>query len=343
MKIEIDKKILENIKEDIIKYLIRVGFIKNSREERFIRNNLNSVKNLYVENLEEKFGTQMVSRKDSIAIDQKFVIFNSDKTKVLGLKKEYYELIISQLGHELWHNASNSNDVHGIIVNNDNKRFLALNEGITQLLAEDISGFTLSKYSDKTYRYFKYIAQILRLSTSNEILLKSYLYHTDDLKNSCNTLAGDSDFYDQFNEYLSNLLYLKKIVIRSYKAKKIEKPSDDYDKAFNLIYRNRIVVQYKSLILNIVIPKLKTLTKEKQKIYIESILNIFKEDYEIYRIVSEYLMEVISLKDAEINKRKQQLNKMNKVKEEQRVMLERFAIDAKTLYEKGFIKVKQDG
>ena len=91
MRIEIDKAVLDDLKENILEHLKNIGYMSNNYKYYFIKERLDEVKNLYVENLSETRGSKMCSRADDIAIDKVFVNL-SEEEKVLGFKEKYYRL-----------------------------------------------------------------------------------------------------------------------------------------------------------------------------------------------------------------------------------------------------------
>ena len=89
IRIKIDERVLKYIKQRLINHF---------KFNQILIDRLNSgCQALYVENLTETSIARMVSRKNEIAIDKQFVIFD-DKGNVIGFDKNATKLIESQLG-----------------------------------------------------------------------------------------------------------------------------------------------------------------------------------------------------------------------------------------------------
>ena len=340
MQIEMNKEILQNIKQRIINYLI-INNCKDNRILTLINERMNNIKHLYVENLTEKSMARMVCREDNIAIDEQFVVLSEDKKRIIKIKDNFMNVVSMQLCHELWHAASSHDGITGIMKsyqNNqvvENRKFLALNEGITQMLTEKAHGLKLSKFTDRTYRHFKYMAEIITLSTSFTSILKSYLFNSFSLKNELNGLSNN-EFYEFFNVQLTNMFnglrYLK------YNETSPVKP---YFSTLANIYNVKMKNMYKYLLINIVLPKIKSLDKNNQQKYIKDILSVAKEDNGCYEIINEYLNRIINMNDNEISKEKENIKNNLLIREEQLEFIQKLFVNDKET--KANIIVKNDG
>lgn len=138
MRIKLKEELLEPFKRKIITKL-------NLTSEIVENMNKNSVA-FYMEDCCKQNGAYMYSYDDYIAIDQRFFDFDS-QGNVLGFKQSELEVIECKLTHELLHAASRKDGYSGIYEQKELKR-VGLNEGITQMFAEDVLGYTFSEYSD---------------------------------------------------------------------------------------------------------------------------------------------------------------------------------------------------
>ena len=264
MKIELDKKILEPLKSQIKdSWFVLFG----TEMSKLLIERMNNASKIYVEDLLEKYNSIMISKWDSISIDKIFINFDINN-RPISLKKEYSKLIKIQLIHELLHNISRNQNQTGIITSTNNGR--ALNEGITQMYAEDIYGFVISKYTD-AYKDYKKIAKILRLTLGNDCIYKSYFLHEDLLEKTCAKISGDDKFYYKFNSLLTAHLEISKRKVEIHKDKK---------KLLIDILDTKIELCYKKIILNIVLPHLKKLNIYEKKNYIKELINIFEDDFQ---------------------------------------------------------------
>lgn len=286
MRIKLDEMYLNSIKQKII---VQLGL----NQKLIDRMNQGSL-SLYVENLNnETSNTLMISRKTEIAIDKRFVLFDN-KGNVVGFNKRYSKLIESQLGHELIHAASRGAGYVGInnSLENTNR---GLNEGITQMFTEDVFGYVVSRFTD-AYGDYKKIAKIMRLCVGSEAFRSSFFEHTNKLKDSCNTLASNTSFYDEINKALTDLYYLR----HTAKGK-----TDDQLKIIQNIYAQRMKLCYENVILNIVIPRIKKFKTEKEvKSFLTSILNVIADDKEITREIVDILKEKLKLNEQQLNQEK---------------------------------------
>ena len=193
----IDELALNGLKNKILRYL-------ESREFKsldLVRNNLDSVGGLYVENLKEQNGPLMQSRPSrnenppEIAIDIRFVKLDKDK-KPVKFEPSMKKLIGTQLTHELLHSASRYNRQSGI--EDATRRNTGLNEGLTQMFTEKIWGYTLSPNSDRRYKDLKKIAKILDATFGEQVSLDAYFNHSNALENACNGLAQNDSFFRRY-------------------------------------------------------------------------------------------------------------------------------------------------
>lgn len=276
---EIPKSVLDNIKTQIADYLD-----KNNLEGNKYRANMDNVAGLYVENLVEQRGSKMVQRParngkpQEIAVDKQFCEFNSKKEPI-KFKDGMAKLINSQLGHELLHAASRSNDCIGLIIQKDRSKE-AINEGFTQSITEDIFGYTVSPVTD-SYNELKKFAKILTKTFGNKVCLNSYFEHTDDLKNACNNFAGDNSYYDD----ISNIMHL--MYPRTLNKSK-DFVSEELDKE---IYNEARDLAVEKICIKTIVPYMKKLPESEQNEYIANILESVKED----QIFSEKLSNTIKI------------------------------------------------
>lgn len=302
MKVEIDKSILEKLKKEIINYPKKNGFFKDRLSKDLIRRNLDKIKYLYIDNLKEN----LISQNDKIIIDKKFVTFK-ENGEVKGFKPELLPIIGNQIIHKLWHAASEHSGIEGIIEESNVRKYKSLNEGITQMLSEDITGTVVNKYSD-IYKDYKKIAKIIRISTTTNTILSSYLNHDDSIRMACNSIAKDDNFYDEMNRNISEISEIKNR-IKKLEIKNKIKTSIEYREAFNSLFKERIKIEYYNLIINIIIPKLKTLKKEERKQYLEDILESLKDDRAVYENFYIYLMKSISLNKQNLTEERKKIKK----------------------------------
>jgi len=301
---EIDSKILEGIKQEIISFLATKNGINLDKAKRNMAGY-----NLYVENLWEKTQQQRMAHRKTemeIVIDKQFVVFNNDGNPI-GLDVSLEKLIHSQIGHELLHAAGKYDRGTGIkkLSNDEFAQNIGLNEGFTQLITEEIFGYTVSPNADN-YTDYKKVAQIFQLTFGENVILNSYFNQSNDLENSCNNLAQSNRFYISLNRALTQMY--------SFHKYKDPESRNLYGKMNELVFQ--------SICINTVIPHLKSLNKAEQTQYLTDILESVKDQ----PIIGQQIIDTIK-KSFKLNMegRKQQKSDIDRqlakigVKGEERV------------------------
>lgn len=307
MRQELDIHIIDSIKEYIIQRL-------NLKTHPEIINNLNSIKRLYVENLCETANARMQCRpsKQEIVIDKQFCLFDKNM-KVTGLDPDAKQLIYTQIGHELLHIASHDekNAYSGInCYSNDFNR--GLNEGITQMITEDIFGYTLSPFTDsRTYQEFKKVAKIIKNTIGYNSILNSYFFHNNQIEEECNKLANDKYFFQKLNKELTGLYYLKKTASKNATEQVL------------IVLKERMKNIYYKLVVNIVIPKLKTLKEDEKKQFISNIIKDVSDNKIVEKEIISILKSTIHLSNNELEDLKVKLSNQTKLINEKQDFVEK--------------------
>lgn len=294
---ELDIKILEKIKSKIY------TFLKNRNVENVdsLKQNMNKIARICVENSVENYGPKMQCRKDKaknpfeIMIDKQFVKLDANN-KPIGIDETISKLIISQLGHELLHAASMSNGFAGIKGSGTNA--VGLDEGITQMITEKIFEYVVSPNND-SYKDFKKYAKILDATLGEKVMLNSYFNHTNDLEKSCNELSGDNNFYGDLNACITFM----------YKLRVYKNLDEHYQGLKQSIYdeMNELIIQ--KLCAQIVVPKLKTLSKDEQKKYLISVLNSVKDSQDVTEQFADAIKKFITKDETDLHKEVDRIGK----------------------------------
>lgn len=205
-----------------------------------------------------------VSAKKQIFVDSQFV--NLDKNgRAVSWKSGMKKLIQSQIGHELIHAFSymESDGCVGMI-RRGNVDYSAVNEGVTQMVTEDAFGYVVSPLSDYRYKHFKKFAKILQTTFgADNCIYDDYIFHTNKLKNKCNSFVGDNNFFDLLNYRLSAILHM---------------PEDNnYIVAKNATYD----LLYEELVCKIIIPQVKQMSDKERETYIYEIMKCVADDIDV--------------------------------------------------------------
>ncbi|MFI3260536.1 MAG: hypothetical protein R3Y13_02360 [bacterium] len=287
---EMDKVILGNIKKKLYDY-----FYTNNLDANNYANRMELIEKLVVENSVEMGNARMSCRYSAktIMLDKQFVDFDVNN-KPVSIKKNISKLVESQLGHELLHSASRSNNISGIM---NERRYVALNEGITQMITEDIFGYIVSPNTDSYYHYKK-ITKILRQTVGNDAIQKSYFEHTDDIENEINKYSSYDNFYNDLTDMTYSCFNIKMNGVTNNR------------RAINITHKKLLIqLSQRSIVLNLVIPKLKQLNDEEKERYLSNILDEINDDttfsnffcYTLKRYL-KYTNEELENENAIINK-----------------------------------------
>ena len=168
---------------------------------------------------------------------------------------------MTQLTHELIHSGARFDGHTGIRSTDQNR---GLNEGMTQMFTEKIWGYTVSPNSDSNYKDYKKIAKILDATFGEDISIDAYFNHSSALESACNGLSQNNRFYSDINKYLTSTYYMNK---SNPKVDTVPKDDKDiyYDTIMQPIREKMLDLVYDKVCAEIVIPKLKTLSKGEQR------------------------------------------------------------------------------
>lgn len=297
---EMDKSVLEQLKDRIQRYLESKG-LKDTAN--FIRKNMDKVSALYVENSKEQGGPRMQSRGNGeIMLDKGFAVLDENGNPI-GIDQSVKKLILSQLTHELLHSGARFDSQTGILdMRTDQNR--ALNEGMTQMFTEKIWRYTVSPNTDGKYKDYKKIAKILDATFGENVSLDAYFNHSNALEEACNGLSQNARFYNDVNRYLTSTYYMNS----TRDVKKQDK--DKYYGSLMKPIRDKMTdLIYEKVCAEIVVPKLKSLSKEEQATYLHSILDSVKDDTIVLKKLSDTIIKYANMSDKEL---KEQINGIDK-------------------------------
>lgn len=328
---EMDKSILEQLKKKIQEYLESKG-IKDTA--KFIRENMDKVVGLYVENSSEQGGPRMQSRGNGeIMLDKGFAVLDKNGNPI-GIDKSVKKLILSQLTHELLHSGARFDNQTGILdFRTDLNR--GLNEGMTQMFTEKIWKYTVSPNADSKYKDYKKIAKILDATFGENVSLDAYFNHSNALEEACNSLSQNVRFYNDVNRYLTSTYYMNS-------TRDVKKQDKDkyYGSLMKPICDKMTDLIYEKVCAEIVIPKLKSLSKEEQATYLHSILDSVKDDTIVLRKLSDTIIKYSNMSDKELEEQIKGIDKDLKHTEQKK----QFIIDIYNARDlSSFVRILDDG
>ncbi len=319
-KIELDGSILEDLKIKIYNYFNRKPYT-NTEQLNELLGRMDEKKKIFVENLVDQSVGRMVNRQGdpNIAIDEQFC--QIDENGKVSFKSDKEEIIKAQLIHELMHSASRKDGLSGIrkkeVVREEidksnsvkeietffekGKGFgiikqKGLDEGITQMMAENIVGYTISPNID-SYKDLKKYAKILESTFEEKIMFNSYFFKTGELKNVCTELSKDNKFWENFNQILDNDFEM----VRKSRDKNSTEHDRQIAKWISDTMQSHIIKYFTA---SIIIPKLKQCTKVEQEEYLQKIFYCVKDDEWFKESIFEQIKKLNSKDEQDLENEK---------------------------------------
>lgn len=213
MRKPLDKKILKPYIDFLlqrIKFLY--GYDTTLLEER-----INNLTGLYVsDELTSKDVMEFDPIEKCINIQDSYIRRYEDGSLVLEFD-QVGDMFKHSLIHELLHAASSREDAEGIMPHMGGRRRY-LNEGITQMIADEVCGYYENKFL-MSYNFQKLIANIFRVCFGNDGVIGSYFFDPNAISNN----IKDHEVFNQFEE----LLYVSLYYYTGSKGKERERREDN--------------------------------------------------------------------------------------------------------------------
>lgn len=222
--------------------------------------------------------------------------------------KKGYEYLETIFVHELLHNASRRIASNGASKNGVQetkfddeghvikKECVALNEGITQFLAERISG---RKVDDKLdgYAFNKKVVYLLSDILGEDVIRNGYFFDVSILRTAIRKLSGDDSFYKFFNKRLDSICSLSG-TIEKIKAKKIKVADAGSLERLEQTCKFQKEELVEKLFAKIILPKAKELPLENRHSYL---IGLIQSHSELLEVVKKYIPEINDDKGIIIN------------------------------------------
>lgn len=274
------------VKEYVLKFLKDNHMLNDENKDR-----LEEIK-IYAENLKEQNIGRMCNRSfknpPEIAIDVQFF-----DLKTMTLKEQNKKVIFSQIIHEMLHQISSYKNQDGEkctgIIKDGTKKYTVLNEGFTQMITERITGFILSPDNDRTYTYYKNIAKIIADTIGEQLVFDSYFKHNNSIDNLLNYVAKDSNFFESLSKQMAVL-----------NCKTIDEN----------ILNNLKKLIIKKICSSIIVPKLKSLSKNEQTEYLKKIQNDLKNDDVFLKQLKKCTNKFYKLNDKQLSFKRMEIEKI---------------------------------
>lgn len=180
--------------------------------------------------------------------------------------------------HELLHAASFRKEGSGIVPKDSGAYKKALNEGITQMMADDICGHYQSKFLG-SYNLEKIVARIFSVSFGNDLILKTYFDDVD----AFHAATKNVPYCDIFWSYFHVALVKYENVDINSRPQRLEN-----------ILRN--------VVINVVVPTYNSLSENKRENYLSKIIYCASGDENIRTKLVLYINEYIHRTDDDLQK-----------------------------------------
>ncbi len=264
----LDKRILEPyIKLLLDKYSFLYGFSDIIELENRIR----KVNKVIISDKREKNTVMSVSLTDNnLYINANRIQQDIDGNFILEFDKAS-DFVKHSFIHELMHLSSIRNGYVGIVPINKGGCKNILNEGLTQMLTDEVCGY----YEDKSvmsYDFPKVVAHILRASFGNDVILDAYFKDPNALDKAIDNTAISK----AFKSYLYVSLTL------CSRAPMVEKQRRE----------NNIL---KSMVVNIIAPTFQKLDEKKKEQYLSRLLYSISGDTSRKAKLIEYINQYLNL------------------------------------------------
>ena len=211
----------------------------------------------------------------------------------------YFE--VHSLIHELLHVASKNSVTSGLL-DIGPVDYTGLNEGVTQMFADDICGYVENKYV-KSYNELKVFAKIIRSTFGNNVICEAYFKNSSVLRNKFYDITKNSKYYDTFNAKLTALQILFSKINASQNS---EIMKELYDRKVNSLLND--------LIINIVIPYANKLNNSEKEKYIKRLMLDLDGDESIKSQVKNKLINLINANKYVLkNETVKQINNDNRI------------------------------
>ena len=236
----------------------------------------------------------LCSEPDRICMKKEFADISDSSFSL----KEGYEYLETVFIHELLHNASNRTARNGAAKsgvketkfddagNVIKEECIALNEGITQFLAERISGRKVDDAHDG-YAFNKKVVYLLSDILGEDVIKNGYLFDASILRTAINKLAGADSFYKFFNKRFDSICSLTRTINRIKREKiKVEDGSLERLEQTCKFQKEELV---EKLFAKIILPKAKELPLEERNSYL---LDLLHKHSELLEVVKKYIPEI---------------------------------------------------
>lgn len=291
---------LEEYKEAILKYF------PDQQDE--LRENMEKITEFIIGDRVNNGLSRLCCTQQVIHMDTQYADISEDSF-TLKPDCQYIQTIFV---HELLHAASRQTgnkrnltgildfirDENGNVVNGpNNRKYVALNEGITQFFAERIVAPVPNEID--SYTVNKQVAYLLSDVLGEEVLKGAYFGHTSVLKDTLNSLAGDENYFEELNRQLDTINKLETTIRRIESNKLNPADRDECLARMREVSRAQQAAMMEGLFSKVIIPQVQKIevpanvSEEEYNAIMEKrqlfLLPILKDNPELFRYVAKYI------------------------------------------------------
>lgn len=305
------------------------GIFKDPVQQETVRQNMSQISEFIIGDRFNAGLGRLCCSHDAIHMEESLADITDSSFSI----KEGHEYLETIFIHELLHaaarhNQGNLRNLTGVLEFERNekgevvgRKNVGLNEGITQLLAEKISGQVVPDDID-SYAFNKKVVALLADVLGSNIITSSYFGHTDELKNLMNALANNPEYYDKFNKKLDTINKLE-TTIRKIKRGQISPKDPESLARMEAVVAAQKEALMESVFADIIIPQIaKKDVKERQNI----LVNLSMHHSSVLRNVQKYIPNIQNTPTAFEDMSDERLAKM-------RSEIGTYGIDFKTMQE----------
>lgn len=305
------------------------GIFKDPVQQETVRQNMSQISEFIIGDRFNAGLGRLCCSYDAIHMEESLADITDSSFSI----KEGHEYLETIFIHELLHaaarhNQGNLRNLTGVLEFERNekgevvgRKNVGLNEGITQLLAEKISGQVVPDDID-SYAFNKKVVALLADVLGSNIITSSYFGHTDELKNLMNALANNPEYYDKFNKKLDTINKLE-TTIRKIKRGQISPKDPESLARMEAVVAAQKEALMESVFADIIIPQIaKKDVKERQNI----LVNLSMHHSSVLRNVQKYIPNIQNTPTAFEDMSDERLAKM-------RSEIGTYGIDFKTMQE----------
>lgn len=239
-------------------------YFQTPEQQEYLRANMDRITEFCIADRLSNGLSPLCNGSEYIQMDSSFVDLTDDSFSIKPGSEYVETMLVHQLLHAATRQKGNNRNLTGVVEfirdeagkavrGPNNKKNVALNEGLTRYFAEKISGKPIPNEVDN-YAYNKSIVYLLSSVLGEDVLKSSYFGNGTNLKDVLNALAQDETFYDDFNKRLDTISKMETTIrrIRSGQIKTADAESIARMEAVNEAQKTALM---ENLFAKVIIPQ----------------------------------------------------------------------------------------